>query len=116
MGIGIYMAKSLYVAATRQNDGKTTMSIGLIKAFSNLYSNVGFIKPVGQQSILVDNKRIDKDTVLIKEICGFGGDLELMSPIAVPRGFTEHYLLNRDSEKHSLETKLLSAYDKLQAR
>lgn len=108
------MAKSLYVAATRQNDGKTTVSIGLINAFSKLYSNVGFIKPVGQQSILVDNKRIDKDTVLINEICGFDGDLELMSPIAVPRGFTEHYLQNRDSEKHSLETKLLSAYEKLQ--
>lgn len=108
------MVKSLYVAATRQNDGKTTISIGLIKAFSNLYSRVGFIKPVGQQSILVDDKRIDKDTVLIKEICGFDGDLELMSPIAVPRGFTEHYLQNRDSEKHSLKTKLLSAYEKLQ--
>lgn len=107
------MAKSVYVAATRQNDGKTTMSIGLMKTFSQRYTNIGFIKPVGQQSVIVNNERIDKDTVLIKEICGLKGDLKLMSPVAVPRGFTEEYLLNRDEKREFLKEKLLTAYDKL---
>ena len=109
------MAKSVYVAATKQNDGKTTMSIGLLKAFSKMYSKIGFIKPVGQQSLIVNNERIDKDTVLIQEICHLKGDLKLMSPIAVPRGFTEDYLNNRDAKKDFLKAELLDAYEKVKS-
>lgn len=107
------MTKSIYVAATRQNDGKTTMSIGLLKAFKQIYPNIGFMKPVGQQSLMVDNERIDKDTVLIKEIGYLKGDLKYMSPIAVPRGFTEEYLKNREAQKNLLKDSLISSYEKL---
>jgi BioD-like phosphotransacetylase family protein len=105
------MSKSIYVAATSQNDGKTTLSIGLIDAFQKRYDKLGFIKPVGQQYLTINDQRIDKDTYLIESICNFGGDLKLMSPIAIPRGFTEDYLENREIKKPQLISKLIESYD-----
>jgi hypothetical protein len=105
------MPGSVYVAATRQNDGKTTISIGLLQAFSQIYDNVGFIKPVGQQSVLVGDERIDKDTYLISDICNIRDNLKMMSPIAVPKGFTEDYILNRNIKKDMLKNKLMTAYE-----
>ena len=43
--------RRIFVAATRQNDGKTTISLGLIKAFRKRFNKVGFIKPVGQRYV-----------------------------------------------------------------
>lgn len=41
------MAKRVYVAATRQNEGKTTVCLGLLSAFKKRFAEIGFIKPVG---------------------------------------------------------------------
>ena len=43
--------KRIFIAATKQNDGKTTISLGLIRAFRKRFKNVGFIKPVGQRYV-----------------------------------------------------------------
>ena len=55
------MCKSVYIAATSQNDGKTTVSIGLLSRLLEQYQSVGFIKPVGQQCIDINNNKVDKD-------------------------------------------------------
>jgi BioD-like phosphotransacetylase family protein len=82
----------LFIAATQQNDGKTTTSLGLFAALSRRVGRIGFIKPVGQRFIEVDGKRIDEDSVLMDQTFGVKTPLEAMSPIAVEPDFTRRYI------------------------
>jgi BioD-like phosphotransacetylase family protein len=100
----------IYVAATRQNDGKTTTALGLLEAFSEIYPEIGYIKPVGQQVKLIGEHEIDKDATLIKDVFHIGSPLYDMSPVAVPRGFTEEYILKGDV--HKLTERILQAYQR----
>jgi len=84
--------KRIFIAATRQNDGKTTLSLGLIAALQKRYDNLGFIKPVGQRYLIEDGLKVDEDAILIEALCGIKDNLKDMSPIAVERGFTERYI------------------------
>ena len=61
------MQKRIFVAATRQNDGKTTISLGLIRAFRKRFNKVGFIKPVGQRYVFDHGYKVDEDSVLIEK-------------------------------------------------
>lgn len=98
----------IYVSATRQNDGKTTTSLGLLNVIGDIYPKVGYIKPVGQQVKLIGDFEIDKDATLMNKIYRIGGQLQDMSPIAVPRGFTEHYILH--GNVNELQDKIRAAY------
>ena len=93
------MAKSIYIAATMQNDGKTTLSLGLITAFKRKFKKVGFIKPIGQRYLIEQGYKVDEDSVLIERICGVKCKLKDMSPVAIERGFTEKYILHGKREK-----------------
>ena len=84
--------RKIFIAATRQNDGKTTISLGLINAFKKRFKNVGFIKPVGQRYVIENGCRVDEDSVLIEKVCGISSCLKDMSPIAIEKGFTEKYI------------------------
>ena len=86
----------VYVAATRQNDGKTIVSLGLISTFLKRGKKVGYIKPVGQHYVEIEGHKVDEDAVLIKETYGIPGALCDMSPVAVPKGFTEKYIKHPD--------------------
>jgi BioD-like phosphotransacetylase family protein len=101
---------NVYVAATRQNDGKTTTVLGLLDAFREHAFQVGYIKPVGQQVKLVGEHNIDKDASLMEEVFHIGGQLHDMSPIAVPHGFTENYILNGDVGR--LNAEIAASYDR----
>ena len=100
--------KQLFIAATRQNDGKTMVSIGLFYALQKRFEKMAYIKPVGQQYHVVEGNKIDKDALLFSEIYKLKDPLPLMSPIAVPKGFTEDYI--QIGEKAAIETQFLSAY------
>ena len=41
------MEKKIFLAATRQNDGKTMVGIGLLLNLRKITKKVGYIKPVG---------------------------------------------------------------------
>lgn len=84
--------KKIFIAATRQNDGKTTISIGLINVFKKRFKDVGFIKPVGQRYVVKEGLKADEDSVLIEKVCGMKSCLKDMSPIAIEKGFTERYI------------------------
>ena len=105
--------KSVFVAATRQNDGKTMTSIGLFHNFKKRFSPITYMKPVGQQYLKVDSKKIDKDAVLFQKIYNLKSDLSDISPIAVERGFTENYILNGNKEE--LQNRVKDAYNRLEA-
>ncbi len=89
--------KRIFIAATGQDDGKTTVSLGLITAFKKrLNAKIGFIKPVGQRYVEQGGYKVDEDSVLIERVCGVDCSLTDMSPIAVERGFTANYVLMGD--------------------
>ena len=58
----------VFIAATRQNDGKTTTSLGLIAALQTFFPRVGYIKPVGQRFVEIEEQKIDEDTVLMDAV------------------------------------------------
>lgn len=88
----------VYIGATRQNDGKTITCLGLIAALRKRVGSVGYMKPVGQRYVEVNKHKIDEDAMLIKEVYGLKGDVTDMSPIAIPRHFTENYIDNPNRE------------------
>lgn len=103
--------QSIYVVATGQHVGKTTVSLGLMTLLVEHGLRVRFFKPVGQQIIECDGKAIDKDAILMQEVLGVAGALEKMSPVTVPSGFVERYLFDRQPE--ALKRRLLDAYQSL---
>lgn len=89
----------IFVAATDQNDGKTTAALGLFASLQKRMGRIGFIKPVGQRFVEVDGKQIDEDTVLIDQTFGVHTPLEAMSPIAVEPDFTRRYIEKSNNEQ-----------------
>lgn len=102
---------NVYIAATRQNDGKTMVSLGLFNLLGKKVKNIGYMKPVGQQFKIINGRKIDKDAVLMSKIYGLESDLMHMNPIAIPPGFTEKHILQGDC--FSLRKKVRHDYDVL---
>ncbi|MFW5923368.1 MAG: AAA family ATPase, partial [Planctomycetota bacterium] len=73
--------KKIYVAATRQHDGKTTVSVGLYSAIRERGYSACFIKPVGQNYVVRDDAKVDEDAVVFKEALGADGEVGELSPI-----------------------------------
>lgn len=103
--------KKVFIAATKQNDGKTTVSLGLIANFQRRFEKVAFIKPIGQRYLEEDGLKIDEDSLLIEEVCGIKCGLRDMSPIAVEKGFTEKYIGHPD--KKSISKQIKEAYNRV---
>lgn len=87
----------VYVAATRQHVGKTSTSLALLSGLQKRFDQIGFMKPVGQQSLSVEENgrmvNVDKDAVLVKH--HFKLDhlkYEHISPVLIPKGYTRDYL------------------------
>ncbi len=102
--------KKVFVAATRQNDGKTTVSLGLLSALQARLGMdaVGYMKPVGQRYVIVDGFQVDEDADLIREVCNIKGSIGDMSPVAIPQGFTENYI--KDPQPKKLEQRIEDAF------
>ena len=108
------MQRRIFVAATRQNDGKTTISLGLIRAFKKRFNRVGFIKPVGQRYVFEHGCKVDEDSVLIEKVCGMKCSIKDMSPIAIDKGFTENYIKRGDHRK--LVDSIISSFERIARR
>src|SRR6186713_2563335 len=101
----------VFIAATRQNDGKTTTSLGLIAALQRQYPRVGYIKPVGQRFVEIEEQKIDEDTVLMDSVYQLNCPLVDMSPIAVEPDFTRKYLQSANNE--ALVKRIKKAFDRV---
>ena len=84
--------RHLYLAATGQNRGKTTVSLGVLDGFRRRGLSTGFVKPVGQRTVIEDGIPADEDAVLMKTVFGLDEPLDRMSPVHIPRGFTQSYI------------------------
>jgi BioD-like phosphotransacetylase family protein len=84
--------RHVYLAATGQNRGKTTVSLGVLDGFRRRGLSTGFLKPVGQRTIIEDGVPADEDAVLMKQVFDLHEPLGQMSPVHIPRGFTQAYI------------------------
>src|SRR3954471_92105 len=101
----------VFIAATRQNDGKTTSSLGLLAAMQKFYPRIGYIKPVGQRFVEVEEQKIDEDILLMDRVYQLNCPLVDMSPIAVEPDFTRKYLQSSNNE--ALVRKIQKAFDRV---
>src|SRR6516165_3864411 len=101
----------VFIAATRQNDGKTTVSLGLIAALQEHFPRIGYIKPVGQRFVEIEEQKIDEDTVLMDAVFRMNCPLVDMSPIAVEPDFTRKYL--QASNNEALVKRIQKAFDRV---
>ena len=101
----------VFIAGTRQNEGKTTTSLGLLAALQKYHPRVGYIKPVGQRFVEIEEQKIDEDTVLMDRVYSLNCPLVDMSPIAVEPDFTRKYLQSSNNE--ALVKKIQKAFDRV---
>ena len=101
-------AKRVFLAATGQNRGKTTTSLGLIAAIRERGLRLGFMKPVGQRYLVVDGTRADEDAVLMQEVFALPDALNDMSPVTLPRRFTTDFIMGRITD--DLEAQVRAAH------
>jgi len=94
-----HLHRPIFVAATRQHVGKTSVSLALTAGLKKRFENVGFIKPVGQQHLTVKSQetgeevRVDKDVKLVREHFKLHHlDYKDMSPVIIPPGYTRDYI------------------------
>jgi BioD-like phosphotransacetylase family protein len=104
-------ARRVFLAATGQNRGKTTTSLGLLAAIRDRGLRLGFVKPVGQRYLVIDGTRADEDAVLMSEVFGLPDALNDMSPVTLPRRFTTDYIMGRVSD--DLPAQVRAAYDRV---
>lgn len=104
---------SVFIAATGQNVGKTTVCLGILAGLLKRYKNVGFIKPVGQQHVTIDSTiKVDKDVVLFKERFNLPSDWHDMSPVIVPAGFTRDYIDGKVTEL-DMQKSILASFERI---
>jgi BioD-like phosphotransacetylase family protein len=104
--------RQLYLAATGQNRGKTTAALGLVDGFIRRGLRTGFMKPVGQRTVIDHGEPADEDAVLMHEVFGLLEPYSAMSPVHIPRGFTKSYIAGEVVE--DLPARVLAARDAFQ--
>ena len=107
--------KKIFIAATGQHCGKTTLSLGLFYLARKYYKRVGFIKPVGQEYLPYQGIDVDKDVAMMAEVYGINEDIQYMSPVLARPGFTKDVVDGKVSITE-LEKKILEADEYLSSK
>ena len=109
------MATKIFIAASGQNIGKTTISISLLHRAQQKYGRIGFMKPLGPKPALLRGLSVDKDAALIAQVFGLSKDLRYMSPVVVyPE--TSRLAIDGKISLSELSDSILSAYAELERR
>ncbi|HEY6838987.1 MAG TPA: AAA family ATPase [Geobacteraceae bacterium] len=101
------MCKKLFIAATGQHCGKTTVSLSLMHLARQRYGRVGYVKPLGPKCQEFNGITVDKDAGLMARVFGLEKDIALMSPLVLGRGSTKKFLdgeLSREWAMERIET------------
>jgi len=109
------VARKIFVAATRENQGKTTFSAGLLGCLEEKSLKVGYIKPLGQHHIHVGEYAVDEDAYLMYNIFKWSFPLHYTSPVVFEKDSTRAYIDNPeapDFEKRILESLDVVSRDK----
>lgn len=107
------MAKKIFVAASGQNIGKTTISVSLLHLAQKKYGRVGFMKPLGPKPTTYRGLAMDKDAALIAQVFGLTRDLRYMSPVVVyPE--TSRQAIDGELSLSELNDRILASYAELE--
>lgn len=109
------MCRKIFIAATGQHTGKTTISLSLVHLARQKYARVGFIKPIGPKCQTFNNIVVDKDAALLARIFGLEKDIALMSPLVLSRGSTKEFLDGARSREEA-EQRIVGACRELEKR
>jgi BioD-like phosphotransacetylase family protein len=109
------MAKNIFIAATGQNCGKTTTSIGLMHLARKKYRRVGFIKPIGPKPVSFHRCTVDKDAALMAQVFGLESDLRWMSPVVVHADTTRR-VVDGEISPDTIHEQIIRAYAELEKR
>ena len=109
------MCRKIFIAATGQNTGKTTISLSLVHLARQKYKRVGFIKAVGPKCQEFNGCVVDKDAALMARVFGLEEDIRLMSPVVLGRGSTKKFL-DGHLTTAELEERLVSAVREMERR
>jgi len=109
------MAKKIFIAATSQNCGKTTTSIGLMHLALKKYPRVGFIKPLGPKPTTFHRCTVDKDAALIAQVFELEKELRWMSPVVVHPD-TTHRVVDGEISPNELHERIMRACAELEKR
>ncbi len=109
------MCRKIFVAATGQHTGKTTISLSLVHLARQKYRRVGFIKPIGPKCQEFAGIIVDKDAALMARIFGLEEDIRFMSPLVLSRGSTKEFLDGARCRQEAEET-ILSACRELEKK
>ena len=109
MGCGQYPL-TLFIMGTDRDIGKTVTSMGIISKllspeFCYHPEDIGYIKPVGQQTRQVEDPSegpvmVDKDVLLIAELYGLALDLGCESSPLVSRGYYDAVMVQGVHARH----------------
>ena len=86
------MCRKIFIGATGQHCGKTTISLSLMHLARKKYARVGFMKPLGPKWIVFNGEIVDKDAAMFASVFGVEDDVTLMSPLTLAPGTTRRYL------------------------
>lgn len=86
------MCKKIFIGATGQHCGKTTISLSLMSLARRKYARVGFMKPIGPKCIQYRGLTMDKDAAMFASVFGMDQYAPLMSPLTLTPGFTRRFL------------------------
>lgn len=107
------MAIRIYVSATDQNAGKTTVSLALLHLARQKKRRIAFMKPVGPKPIVFDGRQIDTDAVTVAQLFGLEEELDAMCPVVVAPGMTQK-ALRGELPAEQLAERIVAARDRLE--
>ena len=111
------MVKSLFITASKQHVGKTTVSLSIMNHFIQRFNTVGYVKPIGQKHVLIDGVKVDKDVKLFQRYFNLSDDAQSMSPIVVDSMMTRRFIngstnsMLRQENVNLLQQRILDAYN-----
>lgn len=86
------MCRKIFIGATGQHCGKTTISLSLMHLARKRYQRVGFMKPIGPKWVEFNGTIVDKDAAMFSAVFGVEEDVALMSPVTLTPGTTRRFL------------------------
>lgn len=91
------MCRKIFIGATGQHCGKTTISLSLMHLARRKYERVGFIKPIGPKCIEYNGLIMDKDAAMFASVFGLDEDARYMSPMTFTHRTTRRFLDEQES-------------------
>ncbi len=109
------MCKKIFIGATGQHCGKTTISLSLMHLAGKKYPRVGFVKPLGPKCIEYKGLTMDMDAAMIAGVYNLEHDARLMSPLTLTPGSTRQFLDGWVSPDYPRDT-ILKAVRELESK